>query len=309
MKKIILVIFTLVSLSAFAQTNGDIVDRLNATLGVRLPAEYEVKVKEFAANDTIMRTRSATAFTEQFIIEQFKNDWGIDRQNQLLFMWSKIYGGISQKKLYNWLDDDNKERSSEYKKCLKNISEFYEGYKKGFKEYMEQKSAEAKRQSAEAKRQSAEAKQEPIAYIYHTLYYMIYSYSLHDFATDEEIKEMKEIGKNMIQLCNQYNIDYKSLFPLEVQKFYGIEPTVNQSNTLSCDKAKINILNIGLQEIVKLYNLYQKTPQVERKIETKHYIDYIETCKENDIDYKAILRKELGDDKKVQELLKFYGVE
>ena len=138
---------------------------------------------------------------------------------------------------------------------------------------------------------------------------MIYSYSLHDFATDEEIKEMKEIGKNMIQLCNQYNIDYKSLFPLEVQKFYGIEPTVNQSNTLSCDKAKINILNIGLQEIVKLYNLYQKTPQVERKIETKHYIDYIETCKENNIDYKAILRKELGDDKKVQELLKFYGVE
>jgi hypothetical protein len=156
---------------------------------------------------------------------------------------------------------------------------------------------------------SAEAKQEPIAYIYHTLYHMIYSYSLHDFATDEEIKKMKEIGKNMIQLCNQYNIDYKSLFPLEVQKFYGIEPTVNQSNTLSCDKAKINILNIGLQEIVKLYNLYQKTPQVERKIETKHYIDYIETCKENNIDYKAILRKELGDDKKVQELLKFYGVE
>ena len=47
-----------------AQTNGDIVDRLNKALGVKLPAEFEVKVKEFAANDTIMRTRSATAFTE-----------------------------------------------------------------------------------------------------------------------------------------------------------------------------------------------------------------------------------------------------
>lgn len=46
MKKILLVIFTLVSLSAFAQTNGDIVDRLNATLGVRLPAEYEAKVMD-----------------------------------------------------------------------------------------------------------------------------------------------------------------------------------------------------------------------------------------------------------------------
>ena len=229
MKKIILVIFTLVSLSAFAQTNGDIVDRLNATLGVRLPAEFEAKVKEFAANDTIMRTRSATAFTEQFIIEQFKNDWGIDRQNQLLFMWSKIYGGISQKKLYNWLDDDNKERSSEYKKCLKNISEFYESYKKGFKEYMEQKSAEAKRQSAEAKREAA------------------------------------------------------------------------------------NLDSIGLKEAARFYSNYKKNPNLIRANELtyakKVTTDVINSCKMLNIDYKAILRKELGDDKKVQELLKFYGVE
>ena len=92
------VVVCIISLpSAQAQTNGDIVDRLNETLGVRLPPEFEAKVKEFAANDTIMRTRSATAFTEQFIIEQFKNDWGINRQNQLLFMWSTIYGGITKK--------------------------------------------------------------------------------------------------------------------------------------------------------------------------------------------------------------------
>ena len=160
----------------YAQTNGDVVDRLNKTLGVRLPSEFEAKVKEFAANDTIMRTRSATAFTEQFIIEQFKNDWGIDRQNQLLFMWSKIYGGVSKKKLYNWLDDDNKERSSDYKKTLKNIGEFYESYKKGFKEYMEQKSAEydrqiaeAERMSAEAERMSAEARKQSAEAIKHTI--------------------------------------------------------------------------------------------------------------------------------------------
>ena len=254
-------------LPAFAQE--DIVNRLDKALGVTLPSEYKSKVKAFVQGSKVLEGDEAI-FTEQFITQQMKEDWGINKQNQLLFIWDAIY------------DMDNIEA------CGKK-------YKQDIIAYMKQ--------------QSAEAKQEPIAYIYHTLYYMIYSYSLHDFATDEEIKEMKEIGKNMIQLCNQYNIDYKSLFPLEVQKFYGIEPTVNQSNTLSCDKAKINILNIGLQEIVKLYNLYQKTPQVERKIETKHYIDYIETCKENNIDYKAILRKELGDDKKVQELLKFYGVE
>lgn len=125
-----------------AQTNGDIVDRLNKTLGVRLPAEFEAKVKEFAANDTIMRTRSATAFTEQFIIEQFKNDWGIDRQHQLLFMWDVIYTQISEKELYDWLDDDNEVRFDNYKKQLNTLIQFEENYKKGFKEYMEQKSAE-----------------------------------------------------------------------------------------------------------------------------------------------------------------------
>ncbi len=213
----------------YAQTNGDVVDRLNKTLGVRLPSEFEAKVKEFAANDTIMRTRSATAFTEQFIIEQFKNDWGIDRQNQLLFMWSKIYGGVSKKKLYNWLDDDNKERSSDYKKTLKNIGEFYESYKKGFKEYMEQKSAEAERMSAEA--------------IKHTI---------------ENTKE-------------------------------------------------------GLKGLVKFYNIYKSKPQIVKASEIEqvkvHFNFFMDNCKKFNIDYKAILRKELGDEKKVKEMLKFYGIE
>ena len=230
MKKILLVIFTLVSLSAFAQTNGDIVDRLNATLGVRLPAEFETKVKEFAANDTIMRTRSATAFTEQFIIEQFKNDWGIDRQNQLLFMWSSIYGGITKKFLYDFLEDDNEARSDEYCSQLKNINQFYEGYKKGFKEYMEQKSAEYDRRSAEAQQRSAEA-------ITNSL-------------------------KNFVWFFNRYHMKDKEAIPPDETQAWK---------------------NKAMEVFIR--------------------------CKVINLNYKAILRKELGDDKKVQELLKFYGVE
>ena len=230
MKKILLVIFTLVSLSAFAQTNGDIVDRLNAKLGVRLPAEFEAKVKEFAANDTIMRTRSATAFTEQFIIEQFKNDWGINRQNQLLFMWSSIYGGITKKFLYDFLEDDNEARSDEYCSQLKNINQFYEGYKKGFKEYMEQKSAEYDRRSAEAQQRSAEA-------ITNSL-------------------------KNFVWFFNRYHMKDKEAIPPDETQAWK---------------------NKAMEVFIR--------------------------CKDINLNYKAILRKELGDDKKVQELLKFYGVE
>ena len=237
MKKILLVIFTLVSLSAFAQTNGDIVDRLNATLGVRLPAEFEEKVKEFAANDTIMRTRSATAFTEQFIIEQFKNDWGIDRQNQLLFMWSSIYGGITKKFLYDFLEDDNEARSDEYCSQLKNINQFYEGYKKGFKEYMEQKSAEYDRRSAEAQQRSAEAQQRSAEAITNSL-------------------------KNFVWFFNRYHMKDKEAIPPDETQAWK---------------------NKAMEVFIR--------------------------CKDINLNYKAILRKELGDDKKVQELLKFYGVE
>ena len=244
MKKILLVIFTLVSLTAFAQTNGDIVDRLNASLGVRLPAEYEAKVKEFAADDTIMRTRSATAFTEQFIIEQFKNDWGINRQNQLLFMWSKIYGGISQKKLYNWLDDDNNDRSSEYKKSLKNISEFYNSYKKGFKEYMDAGIVEAKQRSADAKQRSADAKQRS------------------DDAKQRSAEALTSSLNNFVWFYNRYHMKDKQAIPPDETQAWK-------------NKAK----------------------------------EVFTRCKDINLDYKAILRKELGNDKKVQELLKFYGVE
>ncbi|MBR7094460.1 MAG: hypothetical protein IKI48_06655, partial [Prevotella sp.] len=142
--------------TTYAQTDGDIVDRLNKALLVKLPAEFEAKVKEFAANDTIMKTRSATAFTEQFIIEQFKKDWGIDRQNQLLFMWSTIYSGITNKTLYDFLDDDNEARSDEYDNQLENINKFYKSYEKGFEEYMDQKSAEYDQKSAEYDRMIAE---------------------------------------------------------------------------------------------------------------------------------------------------------
>jgi hypothetical protein len=251
MKKILLVLFTLISLSAFAQTNGDIVDRLNAKLGVRLPAEFEAKVKEFAANDTIMRTRSATAFTEQFIIEQFKNDWGIDRQNQLLYMWSSIYGGITKKFLYDFLEDDNEARSDEYCSQLKNINQFYEGYKKGFKEYMEQKSAEYDRRSAEAQQRSAEAQQR--------------SAEAQQRSAEAQQRSAEAITnslKNFVWFFNRYHMKDKEAIPPDETQAWK---------------------NKAMEVFIR--------------------------CKVINLNYKAILRKELGDDKKVQELLKFYGVE
>ena len=70
---------------------------------------------------------------------------------------------------------------------------------------------------------------------------------------------------------------------------------------------------IGLNQLIDFYVLYKKMPSSVHKDEMeqmkKGAIRFISNSKEYNIDYKAILRKGLGDDNKVKELLKFYGVE
>ena len=166
-------------------------------------------------------------------------------------------------------------------------------------------SAISKQRSAEAKRQSAEADQSSIISTYSILYLNTNIYTMRNVAYESEIKKAKEYFKYNIKNFKEFNIDYQSLLPVEVQKFYDISPV--KQNSLTCDKAKANILNIILRETVKLYNLYQQAPQAERKM--PDIKGYIKDCKENNIDYRAVLRKELGDEKKVNELLKFFGIE
>ncbi len=60
---------------AHAQNGGNIVDRLDKALGVKLPTEFNNKLLDFVQNDTIMRTKSATAYTEDFILNEMKKDW------------------------------------------------------------------------------------------------------------------------------------------------------------------------------------------------------------------------------------------
>lgn len=217
-------------------STSTILDRLNQKVWISLPAEYNGKVLDFVLNDTIMRTRSATAYTEEFIINEMKKNWWISKENQLLFIWSSIYGWISKNFLYDRLDDDNGVRANEYEKALKEITASYEEYKKWFKTYMDIKSAEAKQQSAEAKQQSAEAKQEAIQSISNSLEWIIIFYNSYkkniDVVKQNEIDEAKKLAKNIITQCKEYWIDYKAILLKEVWdrrkveeilKFYDVE--------------------------------------------------------------------------------------
>jgi hypothetical protein len=219
-KTILLLLALCVAVGTNAQTNEDIVDRVSRAVGVRLPDGYEAKVKEFAAKSKVLEGIGGE-FTETWIAGQMKTSWGIDRGNQLLFVWDAVYEQITKKNFYDG-EDGNKKRLDEFEKVMDNVDACGKKYKEDYTAHMKQRSAEYKQQSAEA-----------------------------------SIK--------------------------------------------------------GVKEAVRFYNLYKNNPSTvlpgEIKQAKEYTADFINGCKEYNIDYKAILRKELGNDKKVEELLKFYGVE
>ena len=279
-----------------AQNTSDIVDRLNTSLGVQLPSQYQTTVKNFVKNSKILSDKDAQTFTEQFIKDQMKTGWGISKQNQLLFVWDAVYGQIIKDKQLYTGEDGNQARLDEFEKVMEKSEDCGKKYNNGFKAYMRQLSAEADRKGAEADRRGAEADQVGVVCVYSTLYGLIQFYTKRNSATESEIKQSKDIFNRSIKNFQYYKIDYQSLLPTEVQRFYGLNPV--RQNSLTCEKAEVKTLNIVLQEIVKLYNIYQKAPQAKRKI--KDIKDCIEDCKKHNIDYKSKLSPEV---------CKFFGIE
>ena len=222
--KIKTLVFALLScLCLQATAQEDIIDRLNKTLSVRLPAEYEAKVRSTARSNETMRKalKVGGRFTEEFIIKQMSTSWGIDKQNQLIFVWSAIYEKFTKQELYDGSDGDDKR--------LNDFGEIIDQWESCGKTFAAEFNAEMERVSAEARKHSAE------------------------------------------------------------------------------------VIKSSVKELVRFFNIYKETPNVIRKEEHEQSIEFakftIANCKKRDIDYHAILLKELGDEKKVDELLKYFDVE
>lgn len=222
--------------SVYAQSQGDIVDKLDKALGVSLPGDYQQKVKTFVQTNTVLKDQGRADFTENFIKEEMSKDWSIEKQHQLLFIWHAIYKQITADDLYK--GDGNNKIADDFNSRTVNvrIRACGQKYENQVVAFMKQQSAEAKQQSAEAKQQSAEAKQQ------------------------------------------------------------SAEATLQGLNNLK----KFYVFYIDNANSVKLND-------IEEFREHAQWI--IPNCKKYDIDYRAILLNELGDPKKVDDLLKFYGVE
>ena len=291
----------------------DIVDRLDKALGVTLPSEYKSKLKTFVQSSLVFKDKDASELTEQFIKDEMKKDWGISKQSQLLFIWTALNEKINGEFLYEG-SDGNENRLEEFASIMNTYDDCGKRYETAFRAHTKQRSEDANQRSAEAKQRSAEAVQTSNMITYYGLYQITSYYQLRGVAPESETtepnefwKHVKEYWEHVANNCEKFNIDYRSLLPLEVQKFYGIQPT--RQNNLTCEKAMNQTLNYTIKELAKLYNLYQQAPQAEREIDKKSANYIIEDCKKRNIDYRAILLKELGDKKKVDDLLKLFGVE
>ncbi len=275
--------FCLPVLPAFAQE--DIVDRLDKALGVTLPSEYQSKLKTFVQSSLVFKDKDASELTEQFIKDEMKKDWGISKQSQLLFIWTALNEKINGEFLYEG-SDGNENRLEEFASIMNTYDDCGKRYETAFRAHTKQRSAEAKQRSAEAKQQSAEAKQRSEEAKQRSAEYERQS---------AEAKQRSEEAKQRSAEYERQSAEAKQRSEEAVKKIVKLDSIWVKEN------------------MVEFYDIYTQNPNIIKQDELSFMkestIRSIADCKKRNIDYRAILLKELGDKKKVDDLLKFYGVE
>ena len=216
-----------------AQSQADIIDRLDATLGVSLPSEYKAKFRDFVKTNIALCDEGSNAFIEKFITDQMKANLNISKQSQLLFVWNAIYHAITGKYIYTG-EDGNDKLLNEYGDVFEEIDACEKKFRSSYIAYTKLRSAEADRRSAEADRRSAEYDRRIAEYskeikesTIRTLEHLKKIYGLYlkdpNSITQSELVSVRKDAKKVIQNCKKYNIDYKKELTPEMLKFYGIE--------------------------------------------------------------------------------------
>ena len=100
-------LFTLQPTHLLAQEN--IVDRLNKALNLKLPDKYDAEARKFIEKFEIIKDKDVIAFTEKFLVEQMKEDLGVNKQDQYLFLLTTCFEEITRDNLY-YGDDENEKR-------------------------------------------------------------------------------------------------------------------------------------------------------------------------------------------------------
>ena len=148
------------------------------------------------------------------------------------------------------------------------------------------------------------SRQNQLLFIWHYIYLQVTDSNLYDGdGVDDNVKRKEEF--------NSYGVPAR--IKAGGMKFRQSCLAYMQQRSAEAQQRSAEATKSGVSQIAIYYNLCKDYPSAvvkEELEETKKYAKHvIKNCQKYNIDYKAILRKELGDEQKVKDLLKFYGIE
>ena len=267
----------------------------------KIPSAYKNKIDSVLKENLYVIELNGTnswSFTTDFVIKEMESDWGISKDNQLMFIWISLCEVLSGEYPYDGESGDSK-MIEEFEKAFKYIDACGKRYKVGIMPFIEKKSAEFKQRSAEADRRIEEARKQSEEY-------------------DRRIAEARKQSAEARKQSEEYDRRIAEARKQSEEYDRRIAEARKQSEEArkqseEARKETMKADSLGIREMVKYYNLCIKNPATNDRNEMQAVIsaarDIIQNCKKFGIDYRAIILKEVSDRRKVDEILKFYGVE
>lgn len=185
--------------------SSDIVDNVQQRTWIKLPAWYDEKIRDFIANNDILKNNNdLLKFIEDFIVEQMnKKPWWVNPENRCLYVYNLCFEYLSDKDLYSW-EDGNEERTMQFIKVAPVLTLALDEFIHKVDQFI-------------------------VTWIYIKLNYLVDIYNSFkerpQTIRQSDIEEARQLlVKQVIPLCNMYDIDYKKKLSVAAE-FYGIIDT------------------------------------------------------------------------------------
>ena len=268
-------LFSLPPTQTLAQES--IIDRLDKSLGVKLPAEYEAKVRDLLKNSNVFKVKGADDCTAQFIENWMRKDWKIDKQNQLVFLWHCIYKKITDDDLYNPEDgDSNRLQDFNDRVVGMRIRAAGQGYENEIVAYMNKVSEEVQRQSEDAQRQSIDKGLESLTEFIN--YFDKYITSFKD------VINLDGVTQTLSDLNQEKNTLLNRAEKLRSEHQSNQQPSANEAENLKkAEEQLLSDITKQRTDVVKqIYAVIEKNiPEIEKSInstaqnsvEAQQYLD------------------------------------
>ena len=186
----------------------------------KIPSTYKNKIDSvFKENLPVIELNGTNSwsFTTDFVIKEMESDWGISKDNQLMFIWDNIC-----KQLTGRYACDNKDSNTlnDFRIAVKNVRSCGQRYKEGIMPFIEKKVAENKQQIAANEQQIAENIKEIMRLDSIGIKNMVSINQKRDKLTQYETNKLKEGFKKLLEDCKIREIDPIKILLAEVKVKY-----------------------------------------------------------------------------------------